>query len=59
MARKTYTKRVKVTKTGKLLRRKKGSGHNKTKNKTKVSNQKRNMTKISGADRSNIHSKLK
>ncbi|PIR97939.1 MAG: 50S ribosomal protein L35 [Candidatus Colwellbacteria bacterium CG10_big_fil_rev_8_21_14_0_10_42_22] len=58
MAKKSYTKRIKVTKTGKLLRRKKGLGHNRSKKKTKVVNQKRNMSTISRADRSNINAKL-
>lgn len=54
MAKKSVTKRIKVTKTGKLLRRKKGLGHAKAKKKRKVISQKRNLTKVSSSDQGNI-----
>ncbi|MDD5710600.1 MAG: 50S ribosomal protein L35 [Candidatus Colwellbacteria bacterium] len=58
MAKKSYTKRVRVTKTGKLLRRKKGLGHSKTKKNQKLIKNNRSMTSISGADRSNVNAYL-
>ena len=58
MAKKSYTKRIKVTKTGKLLRRKKGLGHAKAKKRGKIISQKRNLTKVDKSDRSNIKGKL-
>ncbi|MBU2101183.1 50S ribosomal protein L35 [Patescibacteria group bacterium] len=58
MAKKSYTKRIKVTKTGKLLRRKKGLGHNRAKKTRKAISQNRNMKGISSKDRSNINSEL-
>lgn len=51
MAKKSYTKRIKVTKTGKLLRRKKGLGHAKSKKSSKVVRQKRLMKKVSDPDK--------
>ena len=54
MAKKSYTKRIKVTKTGKLLRRKQGLGHAKAKKKRKIVSQKRNLAEVSGSDQSNI-----
>ncbi|MDP3953371.1 MAG: 50S ribosomal protein L35 [bacterium] len=58
MAKKSYTKRIKVTKSGKLLRRKKGLAHNKAKRKGKAIRQKRNLKRVSGVDRSNIGGNL-
>ena len=58
MAKKSYTKRVRVTKTGKLLRRKKGLGHSKTKKNQKLIKNNRSMTSISRADRNNINARL-
>ncbi|MCR4261130.1 MAG: 50S ribosomal protein L35 [Candidatus Colwellbacteria bacterium] len=58
MARKSYTKRIKITKTGKLLRRKQGLGHNKAKLTGGATRQKRNLRSISGADRSKVTSRL-
>jgi len=58
MAKKSYTKRIKVTKTGKLLRRKKGLGHNKAKRKGSAIRLKRNMKRVSGVDKSNIEERL-
>lgn len=58
MAKKSYTKRVRVTKTGKLLRRKKGLGHSKTKKNQKLIKNNRSMTTISKADRANIGARI-
>ncbi len=58
MARKSYTKRIKLTKTGKLLRRKQGLGHNKAKRTGGSTRLKRNLRSISGADRSKVKSRL-
>jgi len=58
MAKKSYTKRIKVTKTGKLLRRKKGLGHAKAKKRSKIISQKRNLVKVNGSDKPNIKGKL-
>lgn len=58
MARKSYTKRIKVTKTGKLLRRKQGLGHNKAKRNGSSTRLKRNLKSISGADHSNVTARL-
>jgi len=58
MAKKSYTKRIKVTKTGKLIRRKQGLGHNKAKRTGSATRLKRNMRSISGADHSNVRDRL-
>ncbi len=58
MAKKSYTKRVRVTKTGKLLRRKKGLGHSKTKKSQKLIKNNRSMATISRADRANIGARI-
>lgn len=58
MAKKSYTKRIKITKTGKLLRRKKGLGHNKAKRKGSAIRLKRNLMIVNRVDRSNIGGKL-
>ena len=52
MAKKTFTKRIKVTKTGKLLRRKKGLGHARAKKSSKVMRNKRKLVSVKRADRS-------
>ena len=58
MAKKSYTNRVKITKTGKLLRRKKGLGHAKAKKRSKIISQKRNMTTVSQSDKTNVEKNL-
>ncbi|MEX2054084.1 MAG: 50S ribosomal protein L35 [Candidatus Colwellbacteria bacterium] len=58
MAKKSYTKRIKVTKTGKLLRRKQGLGHNRAKRKGSATRLKRNLKRVSKVDRSNVGAKL-
>ena len=55
---KSFTKRIKVTKTGKLLRRKQGLGHNKAKRTGGATRLKRNLKSISGADHSNVRDRL-
>jgi|GEM_PF-1058320 ribosomal protein L35 len=59
MAKKSYIKRIKVTKTGKLLRRKKGLGHSRAKKSRKIIKNKRSMASISRADRANVSAHLK
>ena len=58
MAKKSYTKRIKVTKTGKLLRRKKGLGHAKSKKSSKVVRQKRRMKKVSKPDEGKVSNRI-
>ncbi len=47
---KTFTKRIKVTKTGKLVRRQMGLSHFKAKKNAKTIRAKRNEVKVSSVD---------
>jgi len=58
MAKKSYTKRIRITKTGKLVRRKQGLGHSKAKLTGNATRIKRRMGSISGADHSNVRNRL-
>lgn len=54
MAKKSFTKRFKVTKTGKVLRRKQGLSHSKANKSRKVKMRKKDLKRISRVDRPNI-----
>ncbi len=54
MAKKSYTRRIRVTKGGKLLHRKTGIGHAKAKKSCKANRQKRNLTFVSKADKPGV-----
>jgi len=58
MANKSFTKRFKVTKTGKVLKRKQGLGHSKANKSRKVKMRKKDLTQVSRVDRSNIAERL-
>jgi len=46
MSKKSYSKRVKITKTGKVLRRNSHQGHNQAKVTSKVKRQRRKLVKF-------------
>ena len=54
MAKKTYKKRLKITKNGKILRRQKGLGHARAKKSGTTMMKKKGVARISKADKSNI-----
>lgn len=54
MAKKSFTKRIKVTKTGKLLRRKKGIGHARAKKSSNTIRNKRKMVTVKRVDKPGI-----
>ena len=58
MARKSFTKRFKVTKTGKLLRRKQGQGHSRANKSRKVIRRKSGTAQVKSVDRKGIYEKL-
>ncbi|PIR98638.1 MAG: 50S ribosomal protein L35 [Candidatus Colwellbacteria bacterium CG10_big_fil_rev_8_21_14_0_10_41_28] len=59
MASKTIRKRIKVTKTGKLLRRQKGLGHSRAKKSRNLMRKKTLLVEVSGSDKSNMIHRLK
>jgi len=58
MSKKTFTKRFKVTKTGKILRRKMGLSHFKSKKSPKAIRNNRSLSAISSFDKKQIISNL-
>lgn len=57
-SRKTVSKRIKVTKTGKMLRRVSGVSHNMAKKSTKSIQKKRNYSSVSKSDYKRIRALL-
>jgi len=58
MSKKTFSKRIKTTKTGKLIRRKMGQAHFKSKKRSKTIRDKRNSVNVASVDRKRIQSEL-
>jgi ribosomal protein L35 len=58
MAKKNFSKRFKITKTGKIMRRQMGLSHFKSKKSPKVIRNKRNLVALSSSDRRQIISGL-
>jgi len=58
MSKKTFTKRFKVTKTGKILRRKMGLSHFKSKKNSKAIRNNRSLFTLSSFDKKQIISNL-
>ncbi|MFA4999260.1 MAG: bL35 family ribosomal protein [Parcubacteria group bacterium] len=54
MARKTFSKRFKITKTGKIMRRQMGLSHFKSKKNSKIIRNKRSSVALASADRRQI-----
>ena len=54
MSKKSFTKRIKVTKTGKVLRRKKGLGHARAKKSGNAIRGKRLMATVKRVDKNNF-----
>jgi ribosomal protein L35 len=58
MSKKTFSKRIKTTKTGKLIRRKMGQAHFKSKKRSKIIRDKRNSVNVASVDKKHIQSEL-
>ena len=58
MAKKTFTKRFRVTKTGKIMRRQMGLSHFKSKKSPKIIRNKRSSIALASSDRRQIISGL-
>ena len=58
MAKRSYTKRFKVTKTGKLMRRKQGQGHSRANKSRKVIRRKDGKAQVDIVDQKNIGERL-
>ncbi len=58
MSKKTFTKRFKITKTGKILRRKMGLSHFKSKKSPKAIRNNRSLSALSSFDKKQIISGL-
>jgi len=56
--KRSYTKRFKVTKTGKLLRRKQGQGHSRANKSRTVIRRKKGTDEVKAVDNKNIASRL-
>jgi len=58
MAKKSFTKRFKVTKTGKLLRRKQGQGHSRANKSRQVIRRKSGTAEVKSVDYKSIADRL-
>lgn len=58
MAKKTFSKRFKITKTGKIVRRKMGLSHFKSKKSSKLIRNKRSTVSVSVSDKKQIMAEL-
>ena len=58
MPKKSFKKRIKVTKTGKLLRRKQGQGHSRANKSRQVIRRKDGKAEVSTVDYKNVSQKL-
>ncbi len=58
MAKKTFSKRFKITKTGKIVRRKMGLSHFKSKKSSKLIRNKRSTASVSVSDKKQIMAEL-
>ncbi len=58
MTQKSYTKRFKVTKTGKLMRRKQGQGHSRANKSRKVIRRKDGEAQVHSVDQKSIGARL-
>jgi len=54
MSKKTFTKRFKITKTGKIMRRKMGLSHFRSKKSPNAIRNKRNLSTLSSSDKRQI-----